>query len=558
MSASAAGRTAPPPGALLLSWATGGAVLCACVDFLLAVLAGLEDVPLRRALALPLGVAAHAGLGVAAFSWTGGRTGVAVAAAWHLACVAGAWFGFPILLKGPVPGHLHATLAAHAVAAAMALPALGIVGRGDGAELRRALGAAAATVWENFESVLVAVVFALAVRHFAVEAYKIPTESMSPNLLGDSEPHRPGDRVLVEKWSALLSGPKRFEVWVFRPPLDRSINFVKRVAGLPGETITIKDGDLYVDGKVARKPPRILEDMWCAVYPSPIPSEVEDTPWSGEGCRKDGDAFRIEGAKERRLLQFGRPVRDGPLHAGGARPVGDVRVRFDAGEVEAGTRFVVRLIGRAGPVEARIDAAGGGETLVNGTSTSFAGAWTSVRTVDVAFVDLELVVTVNGTVATRVEAEPQDAGGRIGFSVAFGVERGGARFEDVRLDRDVYYTDAPRPFRVPDGSYFFLGDNSGMSQDSRAWRGFVLQETGEGGRRFLSASPPRQSSEEEFVEFTDRDGVRRRYRRDEVKTVAGPDPTPFIPASDLHGRAFAVFWPPSWVSKVKNRIRWLP
>src|SRR5262245_25665285 len=78
--------------------------------------------------------------------------------------------------------------------------------------------------------------------------YLIPTNSMAPAL-------RPGDRVQVEE--AGRANPKRGEVWVFRAPraagLPGSV-LVKRVVGLPGETVEVRGGETLVDGKPLAEP----------------------------------------------------------------------------------------------------------------------------------------------------------------------------------------------------------------------------------------------------------------------------------------------------------------
>ncbi|REJ89354.1 MAG: S26 family signal peptidase [Planctomycetota bacterium] len=69
-----------------------------------------------------------------------------------------------------------------------------------------------------------------------------------------------GDQLLVHKnafaWRERLrgQGPRRWEVAVFRSPEDATTPYVKRVVGLPGEQLELKDGDVYVDGRLARKP----------------------------------------------------------------------------------------------------------------------------------------------------------------------------------------------------------------------------------------------------------------------------------------------------------------
>jgi len=104
-------------------------------------------------------------------------------------------------------------------------------------------------------SLATAVLLALVIRHFAVEPFKIPSGSMMPTL-------QIGDKILVNKFIyglripftgirfLKISKPKRWDVMVFstrgiRDASQYPKNFVKRVAGLPGETLEIRDGEIY-------------------------------------------------------------------------------------------------------------------------------------------------------------------------------------------------------------------------------------------------------------------------------------------------------------------------
>jgi signal peptidase I len=106
---------------------------------------------------------------------------------------------------------------------------------------------------EYLESIVVAVILALFIRTFAIQAFKIPTGSMEENLLI-------GDHLLVNKlvyspslapWEDALFGKKpirRGHVVVFKFPEDPTRDFIKRVIGLPGETIEIRDKQVFVNG----------------------------------------------------------------------------------------------------------------------------------------------------------------------------------------------------------------------------------------------------------------------------------------------------------------------
>ena len=100
--------------------------------------------------------------------------------------------------------------------------------------------------------ILVAVGFAFLVRGYAFQTFFIPSESMVPRLETD-------DRVLVNKFAFDLRDPSRGDVVVFRtPPNATGItgmdDLVKRVVGLPGDTIEGRDGRIFINGRVLNEP----------------------------------------------------------------------------------------------------------------------------------------------------------------------------------------------------------------------------------------------------------------------------------------------------------------
>ena len=97
-------------------------------------------------------------------------------------------------------------------------------------------------VREYLEAIIIAVVLALVIRHFVVQAFKIPSGSMIPTLLV-------GDHLLVNKFIYRFRIPKRNEIVVFKFPQDRKTDFIKRVIALPGEEVALKGGRLFVDGE---------------------------------------------------------------------------------------------------------------------------------------------------------------------------------------------------------------------------------------------------------------------------------------------------------------------
>jgi signal peptidase I len=114
-------------------------------------------------------------------------------------------------------------------------------------------------VREYFESIVIAVILALFIRTFIVQTFKIPTGSMENNLLI-------GDHLLVDKFifaptaSSLerrllpIRPLRRGDIVVFKFPEDPERDFIKRVIGLPGEKLEMREKRIYINGKPLDEP----------------------------------------------------------------------------------------------------------------------------------------------------------------------------------------------------------------------------------------------------------------------------------------------------------------
>lgn len=121
-------------------------------------------------------------------------------------------------------------------------------------------GAAVNTLVDYSRSFFPVLLFVLVIRSFIFEPFRIPSGSMRPTLLE-------GDYIFVTKYSYGLrlpvtnteivetGEPERGDVVVFRLPSDPSINYIKRVVGLPGDTIVYRDHKLTVNGELVSKRP---------------------------------------------------------------------------------------------------------------------------------------------------------------------------------------------------------------------------------------------------------------------------------------------------------------
>src|SRR5919206_2933338 len=120
------------------------------------------------------------------------------------------------------------------------------------------------TLREYYEALLIAIIFVNFARIFVFQAFKIPTGSMEDNL-------KVGDHIIVNKF---IYGPvprpwlkafplrdiKRGDIIVFRYPLQPDTDFVKRVVGLPGDTVEVRDKAVYINGQALNEPYVIHDD----------------------------------------------------------------------------------------------------------------------------------------------------------------------------------------------------------------------------------------------------------------------------------------------------------
>jgi len=128
-------------------------------------------------------------------------------------------------------------------------------------------------VREYAESIIIAILLALVIRTFVVQAFKIPSGSMEETLAI-------GDHLLVNKFiygskipftdSRVLKirDPRQGDVIVFIYPEDPSKDFIKRIVGTPGDTVEVKDKRVYVNGKLYDNPHEVHKE------PDTIPKEM--------------------------------------------------------------------------------------------------------------------------------------------------------------------------------------------------------------------------------------------------------------------------------------------
>lgn len=405
----------------------------------------------------------------------------------------------------------------------------------------------------SFASVLI-------LREFALLPVFVPTGSMAPTIRGAEPPDFSADHVLVDRTAWLFREPRRFEIAVFEYPLHRPTNFVKRIVGLPGETIEIADGDLRADGSVCVKPDLVQESMWRELFPrtpgggrpidvaSAFAETGKRSVWS-----KQTRGVRCAPAGEPSWFQWTRGAETGDLRVGAvvqfAGPLATAMLRVTHRDMdvvaEGGARNTVRI--------------GSGEAV------AFTPAVPSGARFELSVADGIWRVAVDGRIVARGEC-----GGGSGRrnACALGASGAAVDFEEIRVEQDVVYRpgdDRASKWTVPEGSYFCLGDNTRNSQDGRAWRVTEFDVAGRPEPLRAAGSLTGDSgatrgnirSGSGRVEFTDIDGVPRSFASSEIVSRRDGVPWSFVPRDHLHGRALLIFWP--WMPKAGGfRPRILP
>ena len=99
-------------------------------------------------------------------------------------------------------------------------------------------------LWEYVKMIIFVLIFVLVVNNFLIINAKIPSPSMEDTIMT-------GDRIFGNRLAYVFGDPQRFDIVIFRYPDDESQLFIKRIIGLPGETVEIIDGKVYIDGSEA-------------------------------------------------------------------------------------------------------------------------------------------------------------------------------------------------------------------------------------------------------------------------------------------------------------------
>ena len=344
-----------------------------------------------------------------------------------------------------------------------------------------------------------------------------------------------GDRIIVHGWPYEFGGyfaPRNWDVVVFRNPAAPSENYIKRLIGLPHQKIEIINGDIFVDDKIARKPKSVQRSLWFSYYDHDYaPAEPERKSgyiphWSdlnGETAWRDVETrtpmFDGVGKQrgEIRFLTRADPAGpyceivdeygyNSPERGSGDRTyaVSDIRLSCDV-LIEAGEgyvefaatkhrdRYVARLYADGRVTLERLEAGGGRVALADGSAPLDGGP----SQFALSLVDHSATVEIDGIPIASWQDDDITRGRAIELGIAeqrdlkavaaaqkitLAAEGIALHVAHLKLERDVYYTlRTPRgrpqlhavqgnPIQLGKDEYFVLGDNSPSSLDSRFWQ----------------------------------------------------------------------------------------
>ncbi|MCD6392880.1 MAG: signal peptidase I [Planctomycetes bacterium] len=444
----------------------------------------------------------------------------------------------------------------------------------------RRRSASVETLVGTLELIVTALILAFVFRAYVVEAFRIPTGSMADTLCGshyhlrcvrcgyeydvggDSygtpQPRCPscgyslpagmgipvsnGDRILVLKCLYKFMDPKRWDVIVFKNPVDPQESYIKRCVALPGEALEIVDGDIVINGQIARKPPKVQEELWMTIYNNDyqmlrqgrlMPGEEAGDEWGAASWRQpfENDAnsnsnwdlnahgptvFALKGdPDEIHRLTYNSSVGN-DFRAAYAYNDSNGRYRMPFCS-DLMVRFDVRCTGERGRIGVELTKYG----VVYRGSVDFEGVMRLEKIVDGRAVELEkraiemprtnkaqrfrlanvdhVLVLEFGDERLRHDlgAGPYDIGDKSkrGTPAVAIFGAGEMRLWHIGIFRDIHYTGTQilrakegEPFHLGPDEFFACGDNSPISLDSRMW---ASEGIGNGTKTYTKGVVPR-------------------------------------------------------------------
>jgi|GEM_PF-690349 len=414
------------------------------------------------------------------------------------------------------------------------------------------------------------IILFLTLRLLALEPFGVPTGSMAPTLIGNhregpcprcghlvrigdpgpgdrggvfEDAHCPncsqakidlsasrdisGDRLLVDKNIFNLRNPRRWEVAVFRCPVDDSKPYVKRVVGLPGEEITIQDGDVYANGELLRKglaevretrlpffdlsyaPPQTWAKRWLVEPPNedprlplPQPAVAPESRTVDASILHDGAVHLDASSPEKTIALTYRHtnVNEGdretevrawnsyngpPRRASRTQPVRDFALTCDVQVISGDDGlFSCRLYDGADSVTLDLTVGAKPPGLASLMREKHGGL-ASIRDrgllpgqtyhLEFSFFDRRVAVALNGRpLFEPIDLPPVSKRDDVRRPLQLGARACNVIVKNLKLYHDIPYTHGGQTditsWKLGPREYFVLGDNTSNSQDSREWR----------------------------------------------------------------------------------------
>jgi len=342
-----------------------------------------------------------------------------------------------------------------------------------------------------------------------------------PLMTSEEMPVANGDRILVLKCIYQFIEPKRWDVIVFKNPPEPTINYIKRLIGLPGESIQIIDGDVYIDGQITRKPPKIQKELLMPVYDNdyqPVrPGDgsfnghlwqqpfrnVRDSKWITQDSNSP-TIFRLDSpADQINSLEYDTSIGNDfkatyaydDVDTYGYMPFcSDLMVRFDSLSADSQGRVGIALSKYKTNYKAWVEESGemvitkndnGGQSMELARKSIAPPA--AGKTIPVKFANLDHLLTFEygGEKLTYDLGRDEEDVGQITEDIESRVEifgSGKLTLSHVAVLRDIHYTKVTvansydhgratkeEPFVLGQDEFFVLGDNSPNSEDGRWW-----------------------------------------------------------------------------------------
>jgi hypothetical protein len=405
---------------------------------------------------------------------------------------------------------------------------------------------------------------------------------------------------MVTKFFYGLSSLKRFEVVIFRFPLDLSRVFIKRVVGLPGDEFFLWNGNFFFRQdsrekfKVARKPAPLQEAIWIWEPGGGVPAPEKDGPhymledetrfgqyWDATAYPQGTSSRELFSVKDRQLRTH-LPASAKEIRFAYKRPFGflgrtidDTMVSMDLQMREGEGEFSAEINNSFGKFEAILSPKGGNRVVLRLGGREPQTLPLSIPNLPrdrqaqlrlMVFDGMVRVTWEGKAVLEHVFADTIQEFEELYKGVSNGVPPVrltatslGVAVENLAVGHDVYHgrkSDSTvregeeGAVKVPPDALFVMGDNSPNSHDSRQWRKIVLEL--KDGRELVCEKNELQGPDGEgkYTIKHDWHGDSHNIPEEEVARLLPDEPFRFIPMSNILGKAFWV-----WLPRTGGRVR---